>query len=141
MKALVYEGAHSLEDSAIKLVEIPEPSLREFDVLVDVHAVGVNPGETFIRRTRIAEPGGHVLFGWEFAGGIVETGSGARGVKTGDRVFGTGDVSRDRIPPEFYRIVCRSSTSEEGYEHCLHLSNIETAQHTISSRRSDSEGP
>ena len=95
MKALVYDKAHSLEDFAIKLAEIPEPTLREFDVLVDVHAVGINPGETFIRRTRSAEPGGRVLLGWEFAGVIVETGSGVRGFKTGDKVFGTGDMTRD----------------------------------------------
>ena len=88
MKALVYKRAHSLEDFAIKLAEISEPTLRELDVLVDVHAVGINP-ETFIRRTRSAEPGGRVLLGWEFAGVIVETGSGVRGFKTGDRVFGT----------------------------------------------------
>jgi NADPH:quinone reductase len=95
MKALVYERAHSLEDFAITLAEIPEPTLRELDVLIDVHAVGINPGETFIRRTRSAEPGGRVLLGWEFAGVIVETGSGVSGFKTGDRVFGTGDMTRD----------------------------------------------
>ena len=95
MKALVYEKAHGLEEFAIELAEIPEPTLREFDVLVDVHAVGINPGETFIRRTRSAEPGGRVLLGWEFAGVIVETGSGVSGFKTGDRVFGTGDMTRD----------------------------------------------
>src|ERR1700728_1884156 len=95
MKALVYDKAHSLEDFAIKLVEISEPTLRESDVLVDVHAVGINPGETFIRRTRSAEPGGRVLLGWELAGVIVETGSGVRGFNAGDRVFGTGDMTRD----------------------------------------------
>ncbi len=95
MKALVYERAHSLEDFAIKLAEVPEPALREFDVLVDIHAVGINPGEAFIRGTRSAKPGGRVLLGWEFAGVVVETGSGVRGFKAGDRVFGTGDMSRD----------------------------------------------
>jgi NADPH2:quinone reductase len=95
MKALVYDKAHSLEEFAVKLAEISEPTLRELDVLVDVHAVGINPGETFIRRTRSAEPGGRVLLGWEFAGVIVETGSGVRGFKTSDRVFGTGDMTRD----------------------------------------------
>jgi NADPH:quinone reductase len=95
MKALVYERAHSLEDFAIKLAEISEPTLRELDVLVDAHAVGINPGETFIRKTRSAEPGGRVLLGWEFAGVVVETGSSVRGFKTGDRVFGTGDMTRD----------------------------------------------
>ena len=42
MKALVYEKAHSLADFAIKLVEIPVPTLRENDVLVDVRAIGVS---------------------------------------------------------------------------------------------------
>ena len=78
MRALVYERPHGLEDFAITLAEIPEPTLRELDVLVDVHAIGINPGETSIRRTRSAEPGGRVLLGWEFAGVFVETGSGAR---------------------------------------------------------------
>ena len=95
MKALVYEKAHTLEDFAIKLQEVSEPTLREQDVLVDVHAVGINPGEAFIRRTRSAEPGGRVLLGLEFAGVIVEIGSGVRGFTTGDRVFGTGDMTRD----------------------------------------------
>jgi NADPH:quinone reductase len=49
MKALVYEKVHSLADFAIKLVEIPAPTLRENDVLVDVRAIGVNPGEAAIR--------------------------------------------------------------------------------------------
>ena len=95
MKALIYEKANNLEDFAIKLAEISEPVLRELDVLVEVHAIGVNPGETFIRRTRSAEPGGRVLLGWEFAGVIVETAPGVRGFKVGDRVFGTGDMTRD----------------------------------------------
>src|SRR5580700_9663260 len=95
MKALVYERAHSLEDFAIELAEISEPTLRELDVLVEVHAVGINPGETFIRRTRSAEPGGRVLLGWEFAGVVVETAPRVQRLKAGDRVFGTGDISRD----------------------------------------------
>ncbi len=37
MKALVYDKAHSLGDFAVKLAETPEPILREFDVLADVH--------------------------------------------------------------------------------------------------------
>jgi NADPH:quinone reductase-like Zn-dependent oxidoreductase len=38
-----------------------------------------------------AEPAGGVLPGWEFTGDV-EIGSSVRGFKTGDRVFGTGDV-------------------------------------------------
>jgi zinc-binding alcohol dehydrogenase family protein len=95
VKALVYEKAHDLDNFAVRLVEIAEPTLRDLDVLVEIHAIGINPGEAFIRRTRSAEPGGRVLLGWEFAGVVVRAGSAVRNFKVGNRVFGTGDMSRD----------------------------------------------
>ena len=60
MKALVYETAHTLDNFAIGLQEVAEPTVREFDVLVEIHAIAINPGETFFRRTRSAEPGGNL---------------------------------------------------------------------------------
>ena len=95
MKALVYEKAHSLDHFAIRLAEIAEPEVRDLDVLVKVRAIGINHGEAFFRRTRSAEPGGRVLLGYEFAGVIAGVGSGVRHLRVGDRVFGTGDLSRD----------------------------------------------
>ena len=95
MKALVYEKAHTLDSFAIELAEVPEPSPRAFDVLVEVRAVGINPGETFIRRTRSADAGGRVLLGWEFAGVVIGVSSAVQRFKIGDRVFGTGDMTRD----------------------------------------------
>jgi NADPH2:quinone reductase len=55
----------------------------------------VNPGEAFIRSVRSAEPGGRVILGWEFAGVVIKTGTSATGFTVGDRVMGTGDVTRD----------------------------------------------
>jgi NADPH:quinone reductase-like Zn-dependent oxidoreductase len=95
MKALVYEKAHILDSFAIQLVDVAEPTLRDSDVLVDIRAIGINPGEAFIRKTRSAAPGGRVLLGWEFAGVVIGAGLAVRDLKTGDRVFGTGDMSRD----------------------------------------------
>src|SRR5882724_7772219 len=95
MRALVYEKAHALDHFAIELRDIAEPKLRPDDVLVEVQAIGVNPGEAFIRGVRSAEPGGRVLLGWEVAGIVVAVGSSARGFSIGDRVFGTGDITRD----------------------------------------------
>ena len=95
MKALVYEKAHSLEDFAMQLADVAEPTLRQADVLVDVRAIGVNPGEALFRRVRSAEPGGRILLGWEFAGVVITVGPQVQGFKNGDRVFGTGDMSRD----------------------------------------------
>jgi NADPH:quinone reductase-like Zn-dependent oxidoreductase len=95
VKALAYEKAHSLDKFAIELMEVAEPALRDFDVLVEIHAVGINPGEAFIRSTRSAEPGGRVILGWEFAGIVIGLGAQVKSFKVGDRVFGTGDMTRD----------------------------------------------
>ena len=95
MKALVYQTAHKIEDFAIELIELHEPVLRERDVLIEVRAIGVNPGETFIRRTRSAQAGSYVLLGFEFAGVVVGVGTKVVAFGVGDRVFGTGDASRD----------------------------------------------
>ncbi|MBN6034035.1 zinc-binding dehydrogenase [Amycolatopsis sp. 195334CR] len=93
MKALTYEKAHTLDAFAIELTEVAEPRLRDGDLLVEVRAIGINPGEATIRQTRSAEPGGQVILGWEFAGVVVA--AGATGFAVGDRVMGTGDFTRD----------------------------------------------
>jgi hypothetical protein len=82
-------------DAEAKAPPLKEPALRDLDVSVEIHAIGINSGEAFIRRTRSAEPGGRVLLGWEFAGVVVRAGSAVRNFKVGNRVFGTGDMSRD----------------------------------------------
>lgn len=95
MKALVYETAHGLANFALEAAEVPEPTMRDQDVLVEVRAIGINPGEALIRRTRSAEPGGRVLLGWEFAGVVIAVGEHVRRFTVGDRIFGTGDTTRD----------------------------------------------
>ncbi|WP_108460665.1 alcohol dehydrogenase catalytic domain-containing protein [Devosia naphthalenivorans] len=95
MKALAYEKAHVLDAFAIQDMDIAEPQLGDADLLVDIRAVGVNPGEAYIRSVRSAAAGGRVVLGWEFAGIVIGVGSAASGFAVGDRVMGTGDVTRD----------------------------------------------
>jgi len=95
MKALAYEKAHALDAFAIELTEVAEPRLRDGDLLIEVRAIGINPGEAAIRQTRSAEPGGQVVLGWEFAGVVAAAGPAATGFAVGDRVMGTGDFTRD----------------------------------------------
>ncbi|GLY15783.1 NADPH:quinone reductase [Kineosporia sp. NBRC 101677] len=108
MKALAYEKAHPLEAFALELREVDEPQLRETDLLIEVRAVGVNPGEASIRQMRSAPPGGRVILGWEFAGVVAKAGN---GFAVGDRVMGTGDITRDGCWAERlavdYRVVTR----------------------------------
>jgi zinc-binding alcohol dehydrogenase family protein len=95
MKALAYEKAHPLDAFAIDLDDIAEPQPRDGDLLVEVRAIGINPGEAAIRQTRSADPGGRVVLGWEFAGVVVAPGPATTGFAIGDRVMGTGDITRD----------------------------------------------
>lgn len=95
MRALAYEKAHTLDAYAIEEMEVAEPKLRDADLLVGIRAVGVNPGEALIRSVRSAGAGGRVILGWEFAGVVLQTGSKAKGFAAGDRVMGTGDLTRD----------------------------------------------
>jgi NADPH2:quinone reductase len=81
MKALVYEKAHTLDNFAIELADLAEPTPGESDVLVEVRAVGINPGETFFRKTRSAEAGGRVLLSWEFAGVVAGAGAAVRRIQ------------------------------------------------------------
>ncbi|HEY2060547.1 MAG TPA: zinc-binding dehydrogenase [Amycolatopsis sp.] len=95
MKALGYEKAHPLDAFALELIDVPEPRPRETDLLVEIRAVGINPGETAIRRTRSAEPGGRLILGWEFSGVVLEVGPAVTGFAAGDRVMGSGEMARD----------------------------------------------
>ncbi|NDW05100.1 zinc-binding alcohol dehydrogenase family protein [Jiella pacifica] len=95
MKALAYEKAHALDAYAIQDMDVAEPKLRDSDLLIDIRAIGLNPGEALIRSVRSAERGGRVILGWEFTGVVLQVGPNAKGFAIGDRVMGTGDVTRD----------------------------------------------
>jgi NADPH:quinone reductase len=104
MKALVYQNAHPIEQFAMAVAELPDPELRSTDILVEVKAIGVNPGEATFRATKSAEPGGRVLLGLEFSGVVKALGSSATGFNVGDRVYATGDMLRDGTWAEFVAI-------------------------------------
>ncbi|WP_372453361.1 alcohol dehydrogenase catalytic domain-containing protein [Streptomyces iranensis] len=90
--------------------------------------MGITPGEAAIRQMRSAEPGGRIILGWEFAGVVEAVGPEATGFAVGDRVMGTGDMSRDGAWAERlavdHRVVARIPAAEErnlgpGGEHGL----------------------
>lgn len=75
----------------LKVREVPRPVPADGEVLVEVKAVGVNPGEAMIRRGALHDrwpatfPSGQ---GSDLAGVVVELGSGATGFDVGDEVIG-----------------------------------------------------
>src|SRR5215813_4535581 len=78
----------------LKLEDVPDLQPGPGQVLVQVHAVGVNPVETYIRTgTYATKPTLPYTPGGDGAGVVASVGSGVSSVKPGDRVYTAGSVS------------------------------------------------
>ncbi|QYM94548.1 zinc-binding alcohol dehydrogenase family protein [Dickeya ananatis] len=73
--------------------ELPQPG--EYDLLVAVKAVSVNPVDTKVhaglRRNGLQHPR---ILGWDASGVVIKTGSGVSNFNVGDEVWYAGDITR-----------------------------------------------
>ena len=74
----------------LRLAEVPTPHVRPTDLLVRVHAAGVNRADLTHRKGGYGQPdfGDSPIIGLEIAGEVIETGSEVVGYRVGDRVMG-----------------------------------------------------
>ena len=78
----------------LKLEEVADPAAGTGQVRVRVHAIGVNPYDTYMRSGSYAiKPDLPYTPGADAAGVIDQVGSGVTGWKTGDRVYVSGTAS------------------------------------------------
>lgn len=78
----------------LRLEEIPKPQPGPGQVLLRVHAVGVNPVETYIRAgTYAAKPNLPYTPGSDAAGVVESVGEGVKSFKAGDRVYIGGSLT------------------------------------------------
>lgn len=75
-------------------IDLPEPELRERDILVDVRAVSVNPADVKVRASHQPAEGAYRVLGWDAAGIVVAVGSGVRDFQIGDEVYFAGAINR-----------------------------------------------
>lgn len=78
--------------------EIPRPIVTSDEVLIRVHAVGVNPLDWLVRKGYLKDVLGHTLPlvpGWELSGVIAEIGDTVTAFQVGDAVYTRPDFSRD----------------------------------------------
>ena len=89
MKAYVY-GANGAE-----IADVAKPSPKGTQVLVKVHACGLNRADLGMTKGHVHGAAGGVgtVLGMEWAGEVAEIGPDARGVKAGDRVMGSGGAA------------------------------------------------
>ena len=82
------------EPEVMKLVSVPQLRPGPGQVLVRIHAVGVNPVETYIRAgTYARKPALPFTPGNDGAGVVEEVGEGASKFQPGDRVYTAGSIS------------------------------------------------
>lgn len=105
MKAVGYQTSLAI-DHADALVDItlPEQVASGRDLLVEVHAVSVNPVDTKIRRNRTPASGQSVVLGWDAAGIVRAVGPECTLFKPGDRVWYAGDISRSGTNAELHLV-------------------------------------
>ena len=91
----------------VRIGEMPEPELREDDVLVEVHAAGVNPLDSRIRDgdfKLILPYRLPLILGNDVAGVVARVGSRVRQFKPGDEVYARPDDDRIGAFAEFISI-------------------------------------
>ena len=105
MKAFIVDRYGS--NDGVRVGEMPDPELRDDDVLVQIHAASVNPLDFKIRDgelKRILPYRLPFILGNDLAGVVVRVGSRVRRFKPGDEVYARPDTDRIGTFAEFISI-------------------------------------
>ncbi|MGB8420291.1 NADPH:quinone reductase [Burkholderia sp. GAS332] len=105
MKAFILERYGNKD--RVRAGEMPEPELRDDDVLVQIHAAGVNPLDSKIRdgEFKLILPYRlPLILGNDLAGVVVRAGSRVRQFQPGDEVYARPDADRIGTFAEFISI-------------------------------------
>lgn len=105
MKAFILERYGNKD--RVRAGEMPEPELRDDDVLVQIHAAGVNPLDSKIRdgEFKLILPYRlPLILGNDLAGVVVRVGSRVRQFQPGDEVYARPDADRIGTFAEFISI-------------------------------------
>ncbi len=105
MKALVLDRYG--KKRALRLADMPNPELREDEVLIEVHAAGINPLDSKIRNGEfklILPYRLPLILGHDVAGVVVRVGPRVRQFKLGDQVYARPDDFRIGAFAEFIAV-------------------------------------
>ena len=88
MKAIVFEDFGAAD--VLHLDDVPEPELRDSDLLLRNHAAGVNRADVIQRTGGYGKDsyGDSAIMGLEIAGDVIAIGKDVQGFAVGDRVMG-----------------------------------------------------
>jgi len=95
MKAIGYYRNLPISDpESLVDLDLPEPVPGERDLLVEVHAVSVNPVDVKVRAGMAPEAGQPKVIGWDASGVVRAVGKDVTLFKSGDRVWYAGSLLR-----------------------------------------------
>lgn len=106
MKAMV-ATAHGGPE-VLEWREVPEPQLREHDLLVRVRAAAVNPVDCKIRQGVMGERELPLVLGFDVSGVVERLGPSARGFQPGDEVYASPNLFRAGANAELVAVDSRS---------------------------------
>jgi NADPH:quinone reductase-like Zn-dependent oxidoreductase len=84
--------------------DVPRPEPAPGDVLVRIHAAGINPVDWKIREGHLKTTLHHTFpltLGWDFSGVVETLGAGTSRFKVGDEVYSRPDISRNGAYAEY----------------------------------------
>ncbi|RKP50984.1 zinc-binding alcohol dehydrogenase family protein [Trinickia fusca] len=103
MKAVaLYQNLPIDDPQSLVDIELPEPQPGPRDLLVQVHAVSVNPVDVKVRAGMKPEPGQPRVLGWDAAGIVRAVGRDVTLFKPGDRVWYAGALTRPGTNSELH---------------------------------------
>lgn len=105
MRAIRIHNYGGSEQMELESIAVPEPAAGE--VLIKVHAAGVNPLDWKIREGYLAEIIPHTLpltLGWDFAGEIVAIGQDVEKWRFGDAVYARPDFAKNGAYAEYIAV-------------------------------------
>ncbi len=98
-ESLPIDAPESLVD-----IDLPKPVPTGRDILVQVHAISVNPVDTKVRKRAQPAAGDWMVLGYDAAGVVTAVGPDTSLFKPGDAVFYAGDMTRQGTNAELHLV-------------------------------------
>ena len=128
MKAVVINSYGGRE--VLIAENVPVPEIADNEVLIRVHAAGVNPVDWKVRAGYLKEMLPYefpLILGWDVSGTVAKAGSNVIRLNVGDEVFALADISRNGAYAEFIAVKADSvALKPESLDH-VHAASVPLA--------------
>jgi NADPH:quinone reductase len=105
MQAIGYQQPGSIDrDQSLVNIDLPTPTPRGRDLLIEIKAISVNPVDTKVRQRAQPDPGTWKVLGWDASGVVSATGPDVTLFKPGDEVFYAGAIDRPGTNAEYHLV-------------------------------------